>query len=78
MLVIEGATFKATGSMNMILSMVIGALIGEIINVDGMFEKFGQWLKYKTGSHEDRQFIQGFVTASLTVSIGAMAIMGAI
>lgn len=78
MLVIEGATFKATGSMNVILSMVIGALIGEIINVDGMFEKFGQWLKYKTGSHEDHQFIQGFITASLTVSIGAMAIMGAI
>lgn len=78
MLVIKGATFKATGSMNMILSMAIGALIGEIINVDGMFEKFGQWLKYKTGSHEDHQFIQGFVTASLTVSIGAMAIMGAI
>ena len=38
----------------------------------------GAWLRHKTGSDGDSQFINGFVTASLTVSIGAMAIMGAI
>ena len=46
--------------------------------MDHQFERFGSWLKHKTGSDGDNQFINGFVTASLTVSIGAMGIMGAI
>lgn len=78
MLVIEEGKLSTTGSMNVIISMVIGALIGEIIDIDAMFEKFGNWLKIKTGSQKDNQFVYGFVSASLTVSIGAMAIMGAI
>ena len=32
----------------------------------------------KTGNAKDKNFIDGFVTASLTVCIGAMAIVGAI
>ena len=42
------------------------------------FEKFGQWLKLKTGSSRDSRFVNAFVTASLTVCIGAMAVVGAI
>ena len=57
---------------------VIGALIGEMIDIDHLFEKFGNWLKLKTKSQGDHQFVNAFVTASLTVCIGAMAIMGAI
>lgn len=73
-----GATLDTTGTMTMILSLVLGALLGEILNIDAQFERFGQWLKHKTGSDGDDQFTNGFVTASLTVSIGAMAIIGAI
>ena len=43
-----------------------------------LFERFAAWLRHKTGSDGDSQFVNGFVTASLTVSVGAMAIMGAI
>lgn len=78
MLIIEDGKLSATGSMNVIISMVVGALIGEIIDIDALFDKFGNWLKIKTGSQQDNQFVYGFVSASLTVSIGAMAIMGAI
>ena len=74
----DGRTLSAGGSMTIILSLVLGALIGEIIDIDGLFERFGGWLRHKTGNDGDSQFINGFVTASLTVSIGAMAIMGAI
>lgn len=73
-----GRTLNTTGSMTIILSLVLGTLIGEIIDIDGLFERFGGWLRHKTGNDGDSQFINGFVTASLTVSIGAMAIMGAI
>ena len=41
-------------------------------------EQFGEWLKKKTGNSKDKRFVEGFVTASLTVCIGAMAIVGAI
>lgn len=74
----DGRTLNTRGTMVLILSMVLGGLIGELMDIDGAFERFGEWLKQKTGSQSDGQFVNGFVTASLTVSIGAMAIMGAI
>lgn len=66
------------GSMLMILSLTLGALLGEFIDLDAQFERFGEWLKHKTGSDGDNQFVNGFVSASLTVSIGAMAVIGSI
>ena len=66
------------GSMVMILSLALGALLGELIDIDTQFERFGEWLKHKTGSDGDNQFVNGFVSASLTVSIGAMAVIGSI
>ncbi len=74
----DGKTLTTTGTMMMIFSLALGALIGEMINIDARFEQFGEWLKHKTGSDGDNQFTNGFVTASLTVSIGAMAILGSI
>lgn len=50
MFVIQQVGIQTTGSMNVILSLVIGALIGEMIDIDHLFEKFGNWLKLKTKS----------------------------
>ena len=36
------------GSMVMILSLALGALLGELIDLDARFERFGEWLKHKT------------------------------
>lgn len=74
----EDGSLAVQGTMMMILSLTAGALIGEIIDIDGKFEQFGEWLKHHTGSDGDNQFTNGFVTASLTVSIGAMAVLGSI
>ena len=74
----DGTTLATTGTMMMILSLAAGALVGEMIDIDGLFERFGEWLKHRTGSDGDHQFTDGFVSASLTVSIGAMAIIGSI
>ena len=65
-------------TLGMILSMALGTLIGEWLDFDGKMERLGAWLKAKASRGEDSQFIQGFVTASLTVCIGAMAIVGSI
>lgn len=39
--------------MVMILSLALGALLGELIDLDAQFERFGEWLKHKTGSDGD-------------------------
>jgi len=64
--------------MLVVLCLAIGTVIGEMIGIENGFERFGEWLKIKTGNSGDRQFVHAFVTASLTVCIGAMAIVGAI
>ena len=78
MITVQDGRLQSGGTMMMILSLSIGALIGELINLDSRMEQFGEWLKQKTGNAKDRLFVDGFVTASLTVSIGAMAIVGAL
>ena len=65
-------------SMFIVICIVLGTLAGELINIEGLVERFGEWLKAKTGNAKDKDFVNAFVTASLTVCIGAMAIVGAI
>ena len=72
----EGVT--TGGTYVIIFSLVLGALSGELIDIDGKMEKFGKWLKKKTGNARDPVFVDGFLDASFTVCIGAMAVMGAI
>ena len=78
MLRVENGAIVSSGSMLIIGCLAIGALIGEWLNIEQGFERFGQWLKIKTGNAKDRGFVDAFVTASLTVCIGAMAIVGSI
>ena len=75
---VNGTTLTSGGSLLIIGTMAIGALIGEVLNIEDAFQRFAQWLKIKTGNARDRLFVDGFVTASLTVCIGAMAIVGSI
>lgn len=78
MLSIQDGNIVSGGSMMMIITMAVGALIGEWMDIEGKMEKFGIWLKKKTGSSGDSAFVDAFVTCSLTVCIGAMAIVGSI
>ena len=78
MLRVENGAIVSSGAMLMIGCLAIGAILGEWLNIEGAFECFGQWLKIKSGNAKDKGFVNAFVTASLTVCIGAMAIVGAI
>ena len=66
------------GDFLIIGCLALGALLGELINIEGGFETFGAFLKEKTHSAGDGSFIEGFLSASFTVCIGAMAIVGSI
>lgn len=78
MLIVADGALSSQGSMMLIASVSVGAVIGELIDIDGKMERFGVWLRSKSGSDGDTRFVDGFVTASLTVCIGAMAVVGAI
>ncbi len=78
MLQIDGGEILSGKSMLVVLCLAFGTLIGELLGIEKGFESFGEWLKNKTGNSGDKQFVNAFVTASLTVCIGAMAIVGAI
>lgn len=78
MLTINDGVINSGQAMLVTICLALGTLVGEIINIEGQFERFGGWLKIKTGNAKDKDFINAFVTASLTVCIGAMAIVGAI
>ena len=78
MLSVENGVIVSGGSMLVVICLALGAVVGEMLNIEGGFERFGQWLKIKSGNAKDPQFVNAFVTASLTVCIGAMAIVGSI
>lgn len=78
MLRVENGVIVSSGSMLMIGCLALGGLLGELLNIEQGFERFGLWLKIKTGNAKDKGFVDAFVTASLTVCIGAMAIVGSI
>ena len=77
MLQIDGGEILSGKSMLVVLCLALGTIIGERIGIEKGFEQFGEWLKNKTGNSGDKKFVDAFVTASLTVCIGAMAIVGA-
>ena len=81
MLTVENGTLVSAGvgdTLAMVLALALGALAGEFIDLDRRMEQLGAWLKAKADRGGDSQFIQGFVTASLTVCNGAIAIVGSI
>lgn len=78
MLSIENNKIISGQSMLVVISLVLGTVIGELIGIERAFDNFGEWLKRKTGNADDLSFVNAFVTASLTVSIGAMAVVGSI
>lgn len=78
MLKISSAEIISGKSMLVVLCLALGTILGELIGIEQGFENFGEWLKEKTKNSGDVKFVDAFVTASLTVSIGAMAIVGAI
>nr|MDD6336704.1 DUF554 domain-containing protein [bacterium] len=73
---------KGQNTLIIILSMVVGALIGEGIDLDDKLNRLGAWVEKKCsrGGQSGAQvpISQGFVTASLLFCVGAMAIVGSL
>lgn len=82
--------FKYDSIVFLSLSLIIGAILGYIINLDGAILKFGSWLEKKVSSQKtdsqgnttvlankkDGRFAYAFLNASVLFCVGAMAIVG--
>ena len=67
-------------SLILIISIVVGALIGEGIDLDAKLNRLGNWLenKFKSKDGEKISIAEGFVSASLLFCVGAMTIVGSL
>ncbi len=70
-------SLKTSNLVVLFFSMLIGAIIGEAINIDKHIEGFGNFIKSKLSSKEDK-FVEGFITAFLIFCMGSMTIVGSI
>lgn len=62
-----------------ILSIVLGAIIGELLRLDDRIHDLGDWVEHRFASkHTKGSISEGFVSASLLFCVGAMAVMGSL
>ena len=78
MLTVENGSVDTRGTMLLIFSLVIGCVIGQLIDIESKMETLGIKLKAAVGRANDSRFVEGFVTTSLIICVGAMAIVGAL
>lgn len=79
LLVVSDGALTTQHTMLMVLSLVLGAVVGELLDIEKRLDHLGEWIKSKlpdkwTGSG----FVDGFVTASMLFCVGAMAIVGSL
>ncbi len=74
-----GITMVVLGTrpLAIVASLILGGVIGELLDIEGRLEQFGEWLKKRTASSAGG-FVNGFVTASLLFCVGPMTVVGSI
>jgi uncharacterized membrane protein YqgA involved in biofilm formation len=68
---------KTKSLLVLVFSIVLGAITGELLDIDRLLNRFGGWLKVRLKSDNER-FAEGLVTAFLLFCMGSMTVLGAI
>jgi len=74
----ENGAIETSGTMLMIISLILGTFIGELLKIEDRLEAVGEKLKKAVKSKDGGNFVEGFVTTTLIFCVGAMAIVGAL
>lgn len=75
----EGPVINTQNTMLMVLSLVLGAVTGELLDLDTKLNRLGEWAKKKIPERiAGRSFVEGFVNASMLFCVGAMAVVGSL
>ena len=76
---VSGTTFETKDTLVVVICMAVGAAIGEWLDLEQKMENLGDWVKSKLPrGASTSNFTEAFVSTSLVVCIGAMAIVGSI
>lgn len=75
--VVDGGV-ETQNTMLLVFSLVIGGLLGECIDIELRLDHLGIRLQHLAKADNNSMFVEGFVTASLVICVGAMAIVGSI
>ena len=73
-----GSLLDGSKTLITILSMVLGAVIGELLDLDGKITAVGEKLEKRFGGGDSGNFVQGFLSATLLFCVGTMAILGSL
>ncbi len=73
---IQGA-IQTENMMLMIISAVVGSLIGEALRLEDRLDSLGAWVQRRLAKDDDG-FSQGFISATLLYCVGSMAVVGSI
>ena len=76
------AFFADYGMLFIILSVALGGLIGELLDIDGALGRLGAWVEAKLTRNQPEgerpSLATGFVNCTILFCVGSMAILGAI
>lgn len=64
--------------MLLVVSLALGTLVGEILDIDAALNRLGTWVQNRLTKDKKSNIAQGFVAATLLFCIGAMSIVGSI
>ena len=65
--------------MLLVVSLMLGVLTGELIDIDARLNRLGNYLQNKLAPKDSQsRFAEGFVTSTLLFCVGAMAVVGSI
>lgn len=78
--VIKEGGLQTANMMLMIVSLALGAFIGELIDIEARLDHMGESIKkaLKVKGEKGKNFVEGFVSSSLLFCVGAMAIIGSL
>jgi uncharacterized membrane protein YqgA involved in biofilm formation len=74
----NGSLPQGTPLLAILLTMLLGGLIGNALSLETRLDSFGENLRRKFRASEESPFVEGFVSASLLFLIGPLAILGSI
>ena len=74
----ESGAIETSGTMLMIVSLILGTFIGELLRIEDRLESIGEKLKGAVKAKDGGNFVEGFVTTTLIFCVGAMAIVGSL
>lgn len=80
LMVVDKKGLETSNIMLMIISLALGAFVGELIDLEARLDRMGEFIKkyLKVKGEKGQNFVEGFVNSSLLFCVGAMAIIGSL